>query len=173
MKGLKILTIFLMLVFLLQGCAKPGSTENIDEPRSVLDDYLIAIENNVPSNMNLTIYFTGFDVSFLYPPDEEDLINWGNSGEIDKIVIDSAELESRIDQLKKIDSSVLQTPKKRSHKDARLYYYIETETAGKVLEVSMNGLYGTMFVNGTEVEYNPVFYDVVSPYLETSNTGDS
>lgn len=159
MRYSKILIILLAFVFLLQGCSNPQPSQDTDDLSHLLDDYLKAMENGVPSDMSLTLYNITPHIAYNMPVRKADIIKTR------KTVLDSTELLSRIDYLKKIDNSILQEPEITFYEDLRIYYYIETEADGIVLEVGMYGTDGTIFVNGVEVEYNPVFFDLVSPYL--------
>ena len=85
---------------------------------------------------------------------------------LDKYVMDSTELSSRIDQLNQVASVTLEAPKRSPYKDLEVYYYIETEADGIILDVEISGKGRTMFVNGMEVEYDPAFYELVEPYLD-------
>lgn len=168
MRCLKTVMLLLTLMFCLHGCAEPQSSQDTDTLSHLLDDFSEAIANGIPDDMRLTIYYLESSVSTLKPVDETELIEWCSETEdVHKVVVDSAELSSKIDQLTKIDSSVLQAVQEKELKNARIYYYVESETAGKVLEVTMSGIESNIFVNGVEVEYNPVFFDLVSSYLET------
>ena len=170
MHGFKIIIVLLILAFFLQGCTTSQTSQDTDILSHLLDDYLKSIENGIPNDMCLTIYYSTPYVSADMPVDEERLIIWGSTSEdasiAGKVVIDSTQLTSRIDQLQKIDAATLQKPIIKRYKDLRIYYYIETESAGKVLEVGMFGRGGTTFVNDVQVMYNPVFFDLVSPELE-------
>ena len=47
-----------------------------------------------------------------------------------------------------------------------MYYVLESKKNGKLLEVAMWGENDdTIFVNGTEVKENDIFYDVIIPFL--------
>lgn len=166
MRHLKAVIILLTLIFCLHGCAESRTSQNTDTVPYLLDDYSEAITNGIPDDMLLTIYYMESSVLTLKPVDEIELIQWYSETEdVHKVVIGSTELSSRIDQLRKIDSSVIQAAHEKETKNARIYYYFELETTGKVLEVTMRGAEGNIFVNGMEVKYNPVFFDLVSPYL--------
>ena len=161
MRYLRILIVLLALLFCLQGCADSQPSQDTDVLSHLLDDYSKAIENGVPADMSLTVY------NNIVPYIRSDqAITKDDLMKTPKTVIDSVELSSRIVYLKKIDSLVLQEPEKSLPKDLMVYYCIETETAGKVLEVEISGKGGTIFVNGTEVKYDPAFFELVSPYLD-------
>ncbi len=174
MRNFRLVIILLILVFLLPGCSNPQPSQDTDELSHLLDDFSESIANGIPSDMSLTIYHAKPSLSTDIPLDEDGLISWGSNMEdpriAGKVVLDSTQLSSQIDQLKNISSSSLRKPLISRHKDLRLYYYIGTETDGKVLEVGMYSTGGTMYVNGVEVKYDPVFFDLVSPYLVSWKT---
>jgi len=169
---LRIVIVLLVSVFLLQGCSGFQLSQDADDLSHLLDDYLKAIENGVPSDMSLMIYNATYRMSTDIPLDEAGLIlmcsNSKDPSIADKVVIDSTQLSSKIDQLKNINSLSLQKPLISLGKNLRIYYFIETETDGKVLEVGMYGKDSNMFVNGVEVEYDPAFFDLVEPYLHAA-----
>ena len=155
--------ILLLLAFYLQGCAPSQPTQNTDVLNHLLDDYSKVIENGVPSDMRLTLYNNIMPyISINRAVTKDDFIN----SLAPETVIDSTELSSRIAYLQRIDSSVLRLPERSLPRDLIVYYCIETETDGKVLEVEISEKGGTIFVNGVEVEYDPVFFELVSPYLD-------
>ena len=155
-----ILGVLLLLVFCISGCSQ--SKQDMDVLDHLLDDYSKAIADGIPSDMSLTLYNNIVPyISSDRPVTKEALIQIPIS-----TVIDSTELSSRIATLKRIDASTLQLPESAQPQDLMVYYYIETETNGKVLEVEISEKGGTIFVNGVEVEYDPVFFELVSPYLD-------
>ena len=170
MRCWRTLIILLVLVFCLQGCTySQGVQEATDsqlceetvDRSHLIDDYLKAIENGVPSDMSLTLYNITPRVSYIAPVRKADIMRTS------AIVLDSSELSSRIDYLNKIDYSILDEPEITFYEDLRIYYCIETVSDGIVLEVGMYGSKdGTIFVNGVQVEYNSVFFELVEPYLD-------
>lgn len=160
MRHLKILIALLAFVFLLQGCSTEQPSQDTDVMSHLIDDYLKVMENGVPSDMRLTLYNITPHIAYNVPVRKADIMK------TDETVLDSTELASRIDYLNKIDYSVLAKPEITFYEDLRIYYYIETESDGIVLEVGMYGTDGTIFVNGVEVEYDPIFFELVEPYLD-------
>lgn len=174
MRYSRILIVLLALAFCLQGCANTQTNREtdiqeisdsrpnqaLDDLSHLLDDYLKAMENGVPSDMSLTLYNITPHIAYNVPVRKADIM------QTSEIVLDSTELSSRIDYLNKIDYSILDEPEITFYEDLRIYYYIETESDGIVLEVGMYGTDGTIFVNGVEVEYDPVFFELVEPYLD-------
>ncbi len=133
MRYARMLIILLVLVFCLQGCVrsqpvpKPQETDILAH---LMDDFSKAIENGVPSDMRLTLYWEPPYLEQLAPyTRKEDFIR-GRS----RTLLNSTQLASQIDALKKIDSAVLQPPKSSQYKDINICYWIETDAAGTVLE---------------------------------------
>lgn len=59
---------------------------------------------------------------------------------------------------------------KSSYLDARIYYVFQSKITGRVFTVALDGYnydkgIAIMVVNGKEVEYNEVFFEVVEPFL--------
>ncbi len=157
-----IISVLLLLAFCMPGCAQSKQSQDADVLDHLLDDYSKAIADGVPSDMCLTLYNNIVPyISSDRPVTKEDLVQIPIS-----TVIDSTELSSRIASLKKIETSVLQLPERSLPQNLMVYYCIETGASGKVLEVEISGKGGTMVVNGVEVQYDPVFFDIVSPYLD-------
>lgn len=122
------------------------------------------IENENMDDISLKIYYLSPYDLMLYPVSSvEDLIQRCEK----KFVIYGSELEENIDLFKQIDDDDLKPVlKKTSDLDLRVYYVIESKKNGKLLDVAMWGEKDdTIFVNGTEVEENDVFYDVIIPFL--------
>lgn len=168
MRKFRIVIILLTSVFLLQGCSDPQSSQDADVLSHLLDDFSKSIADGIPADMTLTVYSTTIYMSPDMPLDEAGLISIGSDSKDPtsggKAVIDSTQLSFKIDQLKYISSLSLRKPLISRYKDLRIYYVIETETAGKVLEVGLNGFGGPVFVNGVEVKYDSVFFDLVETY---------
>ena len=167
MRLARIVAVLLVLLF-LPGCAKSQASQDTDTLSYLLDDFSEAIANGIPDDMKLTIYYRTPYVAFDMPINETDLIIMSSESEdtriAGKVVIDSTQLSSQFEQLKSISSALRRTIATQ-HKNAWIYYYIETDTAGKVLEVTISGINGNIFVNDMEVMYNSAFLDIVSPYL--------
>ncbi|MBO5175465.1 MAG: hypothetical protein J6B84_10035, partial [Eubacterium sp.] len=75
-------------------------------------------------------------------------------------------LASHWELLKELKPDILQPVQEESHINARLYYFFEVGDSEKILEVIISNIYGSVFVNGFNVENNPVFYDLILPFLE-------
>jgi len=160
--SIRIISVLLLLVFCISGCAQSKQAQEADVLSHLLDDYSKAIADGVPSDMSLTLYNNIFpSISLDRTVTKEDLFQTFTGTRID-----STELSSRIACLKKLETAVLQSPEESLPQDLMVYYCIDTGVAGKVLEVEISGKGGTMIVNGVEVKYDPVYFELVSPYLD-------
>lgn len=162
MRYLKMLSILLALVFCLQGCGQNQPNTEYDPLDDLLADFSKAIENGVPSDMRLTLYWE--------PPYLEQLARHIRKEDIvrgrSRTLLDSAKLADQIDQLQKIASADLQLPEKSYYKDLHICYWIETD-AGTVLDVEISFEDRNITVNGVEVAYDPAFFELVAPYMDT------
>lgn len=157
-----IISVLLLLVFCTAGCTQSKRNQDADVLDHLLDDYSKAIADGVPSDMSLTLYSNIFpSISLDRPVTKEDLFQIFISTRID-----STELSSRMTCLKKLETAVLQSPEESLPQNLMVYYCIDTGATGKVLEVEISGKGGSMIVNGVEVKYNPVYFEIVSPYLD-------
>lgn len=162
MRYLKMLSILLALVFCLQGCGQNQPNTESDLLDDLLADFSKAIENGVPSDMRLTLYWAPPYLEQLYPIRyKEDFIDG-----VSETILDSTKLADQIDQLQKIASADLQLPEKSNYKDLHICYWIETD-AGTVLDVEISYEDWNITVNGVEVAYDPAFFELVAPYMDT------
>lgn len=147
-------TVLSILMGMMAGCAKAP-----EQKQDVLSNYLEML-NNIPDDVCLTIYYMDPSVLTRMALSADDLIKLA-----DKIVVESDVLKENADLLKKLDSTVMQPATIKSYINARMYYVLETEETGKILEVIISQVNGNVFVNGTEVVWNPVFLKVIKPFL--------
>jgi hypothetical protein len=80
-------------------------------------------------------------------------------------VIESVELAEHLALLRKLDASVIKPLDEEPYVNARLCYVFEMESGSKLLEVTINDINGRVFINGYEVEHNPIFYEIIAPFL--------
>lgn len=172
-----IVSIFMGIIF--SGCnIHTRQSQNINaQLQDVLGGYSQLLENELPDDLCLTIYYMSPDTFTPRPISADDMVSsWGveKSG-VEKIVIESTELTIHVESLKKLNFSVLQPVNEEPYVDARLYYVLESKETGKILEVTIGGIRGYFFVNGIQVEYNPVFFELIAPFVTedfTSKWGD-
>ena len=165
-KRLKIFCVLLALCLLftttLTGCSGPST-----RLQRSMKDYTQMLEGDLPEDLRLTIYYASLDFVTRAPVRVEDLILIPITR---KIVVESEELAKHKELLKKMDASILQPVQEETYIDARLYYVFEVGESEKLLEVvvSPSQLYkinGSVVVNGIEVEDNPIFYELIAPFL--------
>lgn len=125
----------------------------------LLNNYSKLIEKN---DLTLTIYYINPFILTRYPLSVDNLINFEG---VKKIVVSGSSLEEHMDLFGQINKDDLVPVKNKSRLDARFYYIIETVSEGKILDVCMWGNDNSIFVNGLEVKWNDIFYNVVIPFL--------
>lgn len=130
--------------------------------QAALNDYSTAVEGDVPEDARLVIYYLNPSILTRQPLSKDDIVDFPG---VQIITVDSEELAPCWAQFKELDSSILQPVKEESYVNARLYYVLEVGDSGKVLEVVISSIHGSVFVNGIEVEDNPIFYDLIVPFL--------
>lgn len=153
---------FILLTSLLPGCSNPH-----DQLGDSMEGYTRMLEGDLPENLRLTIYYMSTAILTYVPLSAEDLIRCSNTS---KIVIEADELATNLGLLKKVDASILQPVQEESYINARLYYVFEVGDSEKLLEVTvtpthLDKIYGHVVVNGIEVEDNPIFYELIIPFL--------
>lgn len=162
----KTLLICLLLVSLaasvLTGCADTEVT--LEE--SLEDDYLKAVEGEFPEDLRLTIYYIYPYILTRRPLSVENLINLTD---VNKVIVESKELSTQVDLLRKLDPSILQPAKEEAYVNARMYYVFEAGD-DKLLEVIIST--GSVFVNGFAVEYHPVVCELIAPFLPEDARAD-
>jgi len=142
------------------------------------DDLIITAFND----LTLTIYYlspfsntripVSIDMLIYGSTENRELLGEKNdlSGLYDaKFVVKRRKLMNHPDLLTQINNAVLVPASNGSYISARLYYKIESERDGKILEVFMwNATENSIFVNGVEYEDNPFFVDIIRPFLSES-----
>ena len=160
MRRSKILLFMLIILLVpsLTGCSSPSA-----QLRDSFSVYLDVISEDIPEDIQLTIYYIDPLILTNRPLSTDDLVKYDD---VKKIVVEYEELSTQIALLSKLEPSILEPVKEETYLNARLYYVIETETHGKILEVAISEIGGrNVFVNGIEVEDNSVFYEVITPFL--------
>lgn len=153
---LSYLLVILLLVTVLTGCADSSS-----QPEDPLADYVEMLNGDIPEDLRLTIYYMDPRILTLRALSAEDLISFP---ETKKIVIESDELLANFEVFKKLDPSELVPAIVTSYINARMYYVLEAGESGKLLEVTISEIRGNVVVNGMEVEFDPVFYELIEPF---------
>ena len=152
-----LLLISFLLAGTLSGCSTPTN-----KLQDALQDYVKMVEGDCPEDIRLTIYYIDPAILTRKPLTAEELKDFPG---VQKITVESEELAKHFETFKKLTPSALHPVEENSGINARVYYVFETEDSGKILEVIICDSYSSVFVNGIEVENNPVFYDLIKPFL--------
>ena len=162
-----LLVLALLLTATLIGCHSSSSQKEkqtlVTSLEESMGDYLKTVQNKLPDDLRLTIYYLDPTVLTRAPLSKEDLQSYPG---VVKITVEAEELASHRELMKKLDPNILQLVQEESHINARLYYFFEVGDSEKILEVIISNIYGSVCVNDFEVENNPVFYDLILPFLE-------
>lgn len=146
-----------LIAVCLTGCSDPS-----DKLRSSLNRYERITRGDIPSDIQLTIYYMHPKIFTQIPLSIEGIKNFPAT---EKIVVSAEELAPYWEDFRKLNSSVLQPIEEEPRLDVRLYYVLETSTSQKLLEVVTNDVNCNFFVNGIEVEYNSLFIELIWPFL--------
>ena len=139
-----------------------GCSEDNTRLQKTLEDFSQALQQEPPNGLSLKIYYISPSIFTRAPLTVESLIRMSKEQEI---VVDSECLREHAALLKQFRADVLTPVRELSFLDARACYLFETETGGTILEVALGGANNSVFVNGVEVEYNELFYDIIAPFL--------
>lgn len=156
-KKIILLLVSFLLVMSWAGCANTSI-----QLQNALENYSKIVTGDIPQDLKLTIYYMDPQILTRIPLSAEDLIN---ASFTQKIVIEHEELLKHLNLFQQLNAPILQPVKEKSAINARLYYVLESTASGKLLEVTVSQIYGTVFVNGIEVEDNPIFYELIAPFL--------
>ena len=143
---------------------------------NALDDYEEIIEEGIPDDLKLTIYYIEPTTLTLVPVRTvEDFMGYS------PIVIEvtAAELAAHRDLLASLNAACLKPVAEDADTHPiigfiRLVYVLERGDSEVLLEVIASDIiyHGGVLVNGFEVENDPIFYDLIDPFLteEDRNT---
>lgn len=156
-----------LLVTTLTGCQNPSAQAKNQIPLTPLEesmaDYTKMVEGELPNDLRLTIYYINPRIDTRYSVTKEALKTFHD---VTVIVVESEKLKDHLDLLRKLEPSVLQPVEEPSYINARLYYVFEVGDSEVILDVVTGAERNdTFFVNGIEVEPNPVFYELLLPFL--------
>ena len=161
MKRIIIVAFFALLLAVgLPGCQNPS-----DPLHDALCEYSEIVARELPDDLYLTIYYMDPKISTRYPLGKDDLIAFCDDGFGRIEVIEAEELKSHAALFRKLDASALTPVQGEAHINARMYYVLASESSGKILEVIVNDIHGYVFVNGVAVEENPIFFELIKPFL--------
>lgn len=129
--------------------------------RIAMREFTNNVAAGISEDLRLTVYFVNPTLLTRYPWSVEDLIN---AEKVKIIEIPSDKLKNEFLLVDKLATSALQPAQQKGYLNARLYYVFETPR-GKLLEIAISDIGGHVFVNGIEVEHDPVFYEILVPYI--------
>lgn len=166
----RVLIVLFSLVFLLgtalTGCQNPSAQTEKQTPPTPLEeamrDYTEIVEGILPKDLRLTIYYLDPSILTRVPVSADGLLTFPG---VETIIVESKELKDHMVLLRELDASILQPVEEPSYINARLYYAFEVGDSEKILDVVISGIHGSVFVNGIEVEDNPVFYELILSFL--------
>lgn len=158
----RIIAATLIALIILSATMLAGCEATTPTLQDVMADYTKMLDGPLPENLRLTIYYIDPSVLTRVSISTDNLINFPG---VKKIVVECEELKQHLERLKKLDASILQPVKEESYINARLHYVFETKKSGKILEVTISQIHGSVFINGIEVEDNPIFYELIDPFL--------
>ena len=173
---LELLVLLLLVVTVFVGCG--GNTMR---PEKALNSFSKLIEKENLDDIRLTIYYLSPFILTPAPLSVDDLVYDlldGSAEESDgeemgyKIVVSADKLEEHINLLRQISNATLKPVEQKSRINARINYVFENKKGRKIFDVAMWGRNDSIFINGLEVEGNPIFYDILMPFLpEEEATG--
>ena len=139
----------------LSGCA------NSVPEAEIMNDFNRTIAGETLENISLTIYYIDPLILTRKPLSEADLVSFS---EVHTIKIDAEKLVHHWTLLRKMSNTILRPVRQESYMNARLYYVFEVGNS-PILEVVISQIHGNVFVNGIEMEDDPIFYELIIPFL--------
>ena len=143
-----------------------GCTNIQEELALATEDYSKMLREGIPEDVSLTIYLLGLDVLYRKPQTVEDLTKCA----VVRIDVTAEELKGQFKLLEKLDVRKLEPTEKSQYIDARVYYIFENLDGEKILDVAISPvglgeIEGFVHINGICVYWNPIFYDLIEPFL--------
>ena len=151
---IKILLFLLVAIVALTGCGR----------NNMNFDFAEVIDGENLDDISLTIYYMEvWTLTPIYVTVEMLREGWYAN----RIVVTGNDLKDHIYLFKQINKDTLIPMRGRPtfSPDIRLYYILESNINGKLFDVAMWGGRVGMIFNGIEVEANPIFYDIILPFL--------
>lgn len=146
------------------GRAKPASdAELADQARLAIDEFVALTEDIQGSNISLTIYHLPDGIATRAPIRSTDELIANSSTLTIEIPPEALVLDQTI--LQTMDAISLQPTKTYPNINIRTYYIFMSDNSQNILEIIINDFHRSVFVNGIEVEYNNVFYELIEPFL--------
>jgi hypothetical protein len=156
--------IILLLIFVFYDVLSQNKLGN------TLSEYKKILTEGIPDDLKLTIYY--LNPALLTRAPIRTLEQLRGCSQTKCIEVYATQLEAHENLLKNLDDSDLQPLELNNDSEPilgylRLVYIMELENSEMLLEVMASDLvYGeSILVNGFEVENNPIFYDLICPFL--------
>lgn len=156
-----------LMVFLLPACSEESKRlrESIDiatflDGISRYSKFVEMVNEGIPEDLVLTIYYTSPLNCTRRPTTADD---FKNSIFNKKIVIDSEELATNLESLRKINLEILRLYDSGYPTNTRFCYEFTTNEETLLQVVLAAG--GNNTVNGIPVEFSSTFYEAVRPFL--------
>lgn len=153
--------------FILTACsstAKHASdTEFVDQVHLAIDQFVALTEDIQGNNISLTIYHFPNGILTRAPIRSTDELIANSSTLTIEIPPGDLVLDQTI--LQTMDTISLQPTKTYPNINIRTYYIFKSDDSQNILEIMINDFHRSVFVNGIEVEYNSVFYELIEPFL--------
>lgn len=109
--------------------------------------------------LTMKIWYTSPDIDTRFPWGAEDLKKYG-----ELISADTQTLLDYVEYLKLLDPSLLLPSDAGDYVNARMCMEFETGDGETVLQILINGLHDSVFINGVQVECDSGIFDVIAPF---------
>lgn len=164
MKNTSWLLLILALLVVCTSCTNSEKTSEKTNLNHLFVGYTHMIENGIPEDVSLRIFFIDPSTMTQFPWKPFHL---RGSFDCQYIYIEAQELRQHISTLRKLDYLMLDAPEpdEKTYLNARVCYIFESKSSGKILEVAMNNIYGKVFINDVYMGDNPVFSEIIEPFL--------
>ena len=163
MKKLK--TTLLLLLCLLLLCVT-GCTNPQEQLVLAMEDYSNMLQEGIPEGVRLTIYLSDLNVLYAKARTVDELIRYAEA----QIIVETKELQERIELMKRLNAGELEARDTPRYNNALVYYIFEDADGNKILDVAISParlgrIEGRVLVNGVCVHWDPIFYDLIEPFL--------
>jgi len=157
--GKKVRLLIICLTVLVIGTMM-NTLNNILVRRNIMDINNF-LQHGDFSDLKLTIYYVSPITLSQLPLSVKEL---RQAGVDTKITISGCNLEEHVHLIEQLGNAQLKPVTRKSRIDARLFYFFEDIRSGRRYEVAMWGDMSA-FINGREVHIEPIFIEVVIPFL--------
>lgn len=151
------------LVFVL--CCWGNGDDRLDQ---AFQDYAAVVNEELPEDLCLTVYYLPSSIVTRAPLTVEELIDFSYTV---NIVVGSDELVQHQELLQELSASNLEINRRKPLINARLHYVFSTNENDNLLNVTINGgALGSRCpqVNGIHVKDSEALYNLLAPFLSES-----